>query len=133
MRECLRLSSLIGAVIFYVDYCADVGAIRRKLEEIVKPATLWDGRVVNLQVTDATEMSMQLRVLVSARTAAATWDLRCVVREALIAFVSRKLMSSLPHPRRQIVNQVRSDEARLAPSSACPVPGIGNDRETARP
>ena len=73
-------SSIIGAVIIYVDYCADVGAIRRKLEEIVKTTSLWDGRVVNLQVTDVTEMSIQLRALASARTPAAAWDLRCLDR-----------------------------------------------------
>jgi len=108
-------SSIIGNIILYVDYCADVAAIRRKLEEIVKATPLWDGRVVNLQVTDTTEMSMQLRVLVSARTAGAAWDLRCLVREALIAFVSRELASSLPQPRRRIVDRLPSkDEAGLA-------------------
>jgi small-conductance mechanosensitive channel len=122
-------SSIIGAVIIYVDYCADVGAIRRKLEEIVKTTTLWDGRVVNLQVTEVTEMSMQLRALVSARTAAAAWDLRCLVREALIAFVGRELTSSLPRSRRQIIDHVRSDEASLAPDPASRSDAkIGNER-----
>jgi small-conductance mechanosensitive channel len=124
-------SSIIGAVIIYVDYSADVSAIRRKLEEIVKTTTLWDGRVVNLQVTDVTEMSIQLRALASARTPAAAWDLRCLVREALIAFVSRELTSSLPRSRRQIIDHVRSDEASLAPGPSSPSnAGIGDERET---
>ena len=124
-------SSIIGTVIIYVDYSADVGAIRRKLEEIVKTTTLWDGRVVNLQVTDVTEMSIQLRALASARTPAAAWDLRCLVREALIAFVSRELTSSLPRSRRQIIDHVRSDEASLAPGPSSPSnAGIGDERET---
>jgi hypothetical protein len=124
-------SSIIGAVIIYVDYSADVGAIRRKLEEIVKTTTLWDGRVVNLQVTDVTEMSIQLRALASARTPAAAWDLRCLVREALIAFVSRELTSSLPRSRRQIIDRVRSDEASSAPVPSSPFnAGIGAERET---
>jgi small-conductance mechanosensitive channel len=117
-------SSIIGTVIIYVDYCADVGAIRKTLEEIAKTTPLWDGRVVNLQVTDATETSMQLRVLVSARTAPAAWDLRCFVREALMAFVSQDLMSSLPQSRRRIVDRVTSEEASLAPGSH-----LGSDRE----
>ena len=124
-------SSIIGAVIIYVDYSADVSAIRRKLEEIVKTTTLWDGRVVNLQVTDVTEMSIQLRALASARTPAAAWDLRCLVREALIAFVSRELTSSLPRSRRQIIDHVGSDEASLAPGPSSPSnAGIGDERET---
>jgi small-conductance mechanosensitive channel len=108
-------SSIIGTVMIYVDYCADVPAIRRKLEEIVKTFPLWDGQIVNLQVSDATETSMQLRILVSARTAGAAWDLRCLVREALIAFMGCELKSSLPQPRRQVVTRVSFDEASLAP------------------
>jgi small-conductance mechanosensitive channel len=110
-------SSIIGTVMIYVDCCTDVPVIRRKLEEVVKTMPLWDGRVVNLQVSDATENSMQLRILVSARTAAGAWDLRCQVREALIAFVGRELKSSLPQ-HRQIVSRVRFDEGYLAPEEA---------------
>jgi small-conductance mechanosensitive channel len=110
--------SIIGSVMIHVDYCADVPAIRRKLEQLVKTMPLWDGKVVNLQVSEATETSMQLRILVSARTAASAWDLRCLVREALIAFVSKELRYSLPQPRRQIASHVWFDEASLAPQQA---------------
>src|SRR4051812_30569958 len=110
--------SIIGSVMIYVDYCADVPAIRKRLEQIVKTMPLWDGKVVNLQVSDATEASMQLRILVSARTAAAAWDLRCQVREALIGFVSKEQRHALPQPRRQIASHVRLDEASLAPAHA---------------
>jgi small-conductance mechanosensitive channel len=110
--------SIIGSVMIYVDYCADVPAIRHNLEQIVKTMPLWDGKVVNLQVSDATEASMQLRILVSARTAAAAWDLRCQVREALIGFVSKEQRHALPQPRRQIASHVRLDEASLAPAHA---------------
>jgi small-conductance mechanosensitive channel len=112
--------SIIGSVMIYVDYCADVPAIRKKLEQIVKTMPLWDGKVVNLQVSDATETSMQLRILVSARTAAAAWDLRCLVREALIAFVSKELRYSLPQPRRQIASHIWFDEASPAAEHAVP-------------
>jgi len=112
--------SIIGSVMIYVDYCADVPAIRKKLEQIVKTMPLWDGKVVSLQVSDTTETSMQLRILVSARTAASAWDLRCLVREALIGFVSKELRYSLPQPRRQIASHVWFDEASLAPQQAVP-------------
>ena len=48
-------SALIGSAMIYVDYRAPVGVIRDKLAEIVKSSKNWDGRVVNLQVTDAKE------------------------------------------------------------------------------
>src|SRR3979490_1007532 len=108
-------SPIIGTVIIYVDYCADVPAIRRKLDEIVKVIPLWDQRVVNLQVSDATETSMQLTQLVSARRPPAAWDLRCFVREALIKFIGSELAPSLPRGRRQLIDHLNSGEASLAP------------------
>ena len=50
-------SALIGSAMIYVDYRAPVGAIREKLNEIVKSSKNWDGKVVNLQVTDAKEQN----------------------------------------------------------------------------
>ncbi|MGH6727567.1 MAG: mechanosensitive ion channel family protein, partial [Pseudolabrys sp.] len=54
-------SALIGSVMIYVDYRAPVGIIRDKLAEIVKTSKNWDGNVVNLQVTDAKEVTIELR------------------------------------------------------------------------
>ena len=56
-------SSLIGTVMLYVDYRAPVGIIRDKLREIVQASKNWDGGVVNLQVTDARETTIELRCL----------------------------------------------------------------------
>ncbi|MFZ5736649.1 MAG: mechanosensitive ion channel family protein [Pseudomonadota bacterium] len=96
-------AALIGAVTFNVDYSADVGRIRTKLNEIVESHPLWDKKVVNLQVTDATERSIELRALVSAGSAATLWDLRCAVREQLIAFVREEMARALPRSRQQVV------------------------------
>jgi hypothetical protein len=52
-----------------------------------------------VQVTDATERSMQLRVLVSSASSGQNFDLRCAVREALIAFIQREHPASLPRLR----------------------------------
>jgi hypothetical protein len=46
--------------------------------------------VVSLQVSDAKEWAVELRALVSARNAPQTWDLRCEVREKLVAFLQRE-------------------------------------------
>lgn len=92
-------ASLIGSVMLHVDHTAPVERVRAKLEEIARQSRLWDGRVVNLQVTDARERSLELRALVSARNAPATWDLRCEVREKLIAFLRDELPWALPRER----------------------------------
>ena len=55
-----------------------------------------------MQVTDANERAMQLRVLVSAGDAGRAWDLRCLVRERLIDFVRRDWPQFLPRMRAEV-------------------------------
>jgi small-conductance mechanosensitive channel len=90
---------LIGAVFLYLDHTAPVDAIRNKLVEIAGQSKLWNGKVVNLQVSDCRESTIELRALVSANTASATWDLRCEVREKLIEFLQREHPYALPRRR----------------------------------
>jgi small-conductance mechanosensitive channel len=99
-----RDQALLGSVMIRVDYTAPVPRIRDKLNGIVAQSKLWDGKVVNLQVTDCSEMTIELRALVSARSAAALWDLRCEVREQLIDFLQRECPGALPR-RRQLTLQ----------------------------
>ena len=42
---------------------------------------------------------MELRCLMSARSGAQTFDLRCEVREKLIAFLQKEHPEALPHSR----------------------------------
>jgi small-conductance mechanosensitive channel len=90
---------LIGSVFLYVDHTAPVDAIRNKLSEIASQSKLWNGKVVNLQVSDCKETTIELRALVSANNASAAWDLRCEVREKLIDFLQREHPSALPRRR----------------------------------
>src|SRR6476469_3053999 len=92
-------SSLIGNVMMYLDYAAPVEVIRAKFNEILKQSDKWDGRTAALQVTDFKEGSMELRCLMSARSASQTFDLRCEVREKLIAFLQSEHPEALPHSR----------------------------------
>lgn len=91
--------SLIGAILLHVDYSADVPRIRERLEQIAKECRLWDGAVVNLQVTDSHPRSIELRALVSARNAPQSWDLRCEIREKLLAFIRDEMPEALPRDR----------------------------------
>lgn len=101
-------SALIGNVMLYVDYAAPVDVIRAKFSEILKQSDKWDGRIAALGVTDFKEGTMELRCLMSARTA--SFDLRCVVREKLIAFLQKEHPEALPHS-----HQISLKEARGAP------------------
>ena len=95
-------ASLIGTVFVYTDYRAPVAVLREKLTEFAKASPIWDGKVVNMQVSDATEQTMQIRMLVSARNAPQTWDLRCEIREKMIAFIQAEMPEMLPRTRVEV-------------------------------
>jgi small-conductance mechanosensitive channel len=92
-------SSLVGNVMLYLDYSAPVDIIRDKFNAILKQSKRWDGQVCVAQVTDFKEGTMELRLLMSARSSGQTFDLRCEVREKLIDFLQREHPEALPHSR----------------------------------
>ncbi|HEX2591218.1 MAG TPA: mechanosensitive ion channel family protein [Rhizomicrobium sp.] len=95
-------SAIIGTVMLYLDYTAPVERLRKKAEEIAKASKLWNGQVINVQVSDATENTIQLRVLVSAATSPQAWDLRCEMREKLLAYIQSELPHALPRRRGEL-------------------------------
>jgi small-conductance mechanosensitive channel len=95
-------ASLIGSIILHVDYAADVPKIRERLGRVVQESKLWDGAVVNLQVVDTNARTMELRALVSARNAPQAWDLRCEMREKLVAFLQAEMPEALPRDRADV-------------------------------
>ena len=109
-------SALIGSVFLYVDYTVPVEKLREKLMEIARASPLWDGRVVVLQVSDATkDNTVELRALLSARSAPAAWDLRCEVREKLIAYLQEEYPEALPRTRQEIIPRADQHHTELAP------------------
>jgi small-conductance mechanosensitive channel len=92
-------ATVIGSVNLYLDYTAPVTTLRTEAERIVRTCKLWDGDVVNTQITDATESTMTLRVIASARSAPEAWDMRCEVRERLIDYIQREFPQALPRAR----------------------------------
>jgi small-conductance mechanosensitive channel len=90
-----------GTVNLYVDYGVPVKRVREELKRILESSQLWDGKVAVVQVTDASERTVTLRALVSAKNASDAWDLRCLVREKLIDFLQREYPDSLPRLRVQ--------------------------------
>lgn len=92
-------SQLLGSVFIHADYGMPLAPLRAEVERIVKAAPEWDGRFFNLRVTDATERTMQIRVLCTAASSALAFDLRCTVREGLIEFMQREYPQFLPKMR----------------------------------
>jgi len=92
-------AEILGTVFLHVDYTMPIDALRDELTRILEASPHWDGRVNVVQVTDARERTLEVRALVSARDASAAWDLRCEVREKLVAYVQRTCPESLPRLR----------------------------------
>src|SRR5690606_20082968 len=78
-------AEILGTVFLYVDYSLPVDAVRAEVTRLLGTIALWDGRVNVVQVTDATEKSMQIRILVSARNSGDAFALRTILREKVIA------------------------------------------------
>ena len=98
-------AQIMGTVLLQVDYTVPVEAIRTELRRIVEAHPLWDQRVCVLHVTDAKERTLELRALVSAADAGAVWELRCAVREQLVAFVQQHHPECLPKIRALVDGQ----------------------------
>lgn len=95
----LEDASLIGSVFWNVDYAAPIEAMRRKLNELLDASAYWDRRVAALQVVEAEERTIKVRALMSARNAAAAWDLRCQIREQMICWLQEEHPEALPRVR----------------------------------
>jgi small-conductance mechanosensitive channel len=92
-------SAILGTVFLYVDYTMPIEPLRGELTRILEGSKKWDRQVNVLQVTDAKEQTLEIRALASAADASLAWDLRCEIREQLIAFVREHYPASLPRFR----------------------------------
>ena len=117
-------ADLLGTVFIYADYTLPVDEVRQELQRILQSSGMWDGKVWGLQVTNATDRTLELRALMSAANGSAAWDLRCYVREKLIAFLQQNYPESLPRTRGEITG-VAAVNDRL---QTTPHDGAGRDR-----
>lgn len=110
-----RSADLLGTAFLWLDYRAPIVAIRAELERICKGEALWDGRVCVTQVTETTDHTLQVRLLVSARNSGDAFDLRCIVRERMLDFLAREHPQALPRTRAELLE--RPDPPARAPRS----------------
>jgi small-conductance mechanosensitive channel len=104
---------LIGSVYLYVDYGFPIQEIREALDEVLANTDLWDNGVSVAQVTDVTEKTAQVRVLVTAKDSPTLWDLRCYVREQLVQYMQSEHPDMMPRFRAVIGEQEMQDVAEF--------------------
>ena len=92
-------SEILGTVFIYTDYEIPFEKLREELTRLLQGSSLWDRKTNVLQVTDATDRSVEIRALMSAKDSPTAWDLRVYVREQLIVFIKENYPESLPKSR----------------------------------
>jgi small-conductance mechanosensitive channel len=111
-------AQIIGTVFVWVDYRMPLEPLREAARQACEAAPEWDKRLCLLQVVEAGERSMQLRVLVTSGNSSLNWDLRCKVREALVDFMQREYPQFLPLMRAEIGRRRRPEGAKAAGQAA---------------
>jgi small-conductance mechanosensitive channel len=113
-----KATANIGTVLLYLDYSAPIDRIREKASEIVGQSKQSSGKLINVQVTNASAQAIEVRVLLSADSAGNTSDLCAEVREKLIGFLQREHPEALPRGR----NETIEPAARKSPAPSQPPP-----------
>ncbi|WP_179008799.1 mechanosensitive ion channel family protein [Winogradskyella forsetii] len=102
-------ANIIGSVFIHTDYTVSFEAMREELDRILEHTDLWNKEVKVLQVTDAKEHSVEIRILVSAKNSPTAWDLRVHVREKMIEFLQKNYPESLPKTRILLDDKTKPD------------------------
>lgn len=108
-------SELLGTVFLYVDHTVPFDEVRAALGEIVEDSEYYDGRVWKLHVTNTTERTVELRALMSARSAPDLWELRCEVRERIVTHLQETHPEALPRVRAELHDKAGRSEHQDPP------------------
>ncbi|WP_160573541.1 mechanosensitive ion channel family protein [Actinomadura physcomitrii] len=93
-------SRVIGSVELHVDWTVPIEELRTELYAMLQDNPLWDRREWMLQAVDVLPNGLvTVRALISAADSASAWDLRCDVREHLIAHIREHHPEALPRFR----------------------------------
>jgi small-conductance mechanosensitive channel len=110
-------AQIIGTVFLWVDYRMPLEPLRDAARRACEAAPEWDKRLCLLQVVEAGERSMQLRVLVTSADSGQNWDLRCKVREALVDFMQREYPQHLPLMRAELAEPTAKERPEKPPAT----------------
>ena len=89
-----------SVIYLYVDYGADIDAIRQKYIELVKKNELWDSKIEpELYTVSVSESSIKLRCSQASDGPLNAWTLECEVREAMMSYLYTEQKDYLPVER----------------------------------
>jgi len=111
-------AQLLGTVFLWLDHRAPIPAIREELQRLCEADPRWDRRVCVTQITETDKHTIEVRLLVSARNSGELFDLRCAVREGMLAFLDAHHPQALPRLRNEVTD---GDARRAAAHTVAPV------------
>lgn len=92
-------SDLTGSAFIWADYDIPIEPLRQEFIRLLKASPDWNGVTATVQVVEAGEKAIQLRFLMSAKNSNTLWNLRCEMREQMIAFIGEHYARYLPRFR----------------------------------
>jgi small-conductance mechanosensitive channel len=92
-------AEVINTAFLHVDYSVPVKKLRAEYMRLVQGSAWWDGKQCALQVTNLTERAMELRCVMSSRNSADNFELRCMVREEMTAWIQENYPEAFPMMR----------------------------------
>jgi small-conductance mechanosensitive channel len=98
-------AELLGTAFLWLDYRTPMAEVRAELQRICNDDPRWDGRVCVAQVTETTERTIEVRLLVSARNSGDLFDLRCALRERMLEFLNARHPQALPRLRADLARE----------------------------
>lgn len=103
-------AQLLGTVFLYLDYTIPINVIREELTRLLEQSPLWDKRTNVVHLTDSKESCIEVRLLMSAKNAGNTFELRAYVREQMIAFITKNYPGSFARTRIAGISDVDFDK-----------------------
>jgi small-conductance mechanosensitive channel len=94
-----KSAELLGTVFIHLDPLAEIDPIRAEFDRQIKGNRLWDGRVQVVQVTETSTSSIEVRLLMSAKDAPTLFDLRCEIRESMLAWIRENQPGAIAYSR----------------------------------
>jgi small-conductance mechanosensitive channel len=101
----------------YLDYVVPVKELRVHFADVLKESGAWDGTVMALQVTNLTPQSMEIRCLMGAKDSGTAFNLQCIVREEMMAWVKEHYPTAFPNMRYRAVSESGRESGPAMPQA----------------
>ena len=113
-----RGSDIMSTAFLYMDYTIPVEEVRAQVERITESSEYWDGKLCKVHVTNLTDRTVEIRCLISAANSGNSFELCCLIREKITAWIRDNYPTALPMTRFQVLPDVTknaNDEAARVP------------------